>query len=123
MAEAEDTVVDECVELPYPPAEPSLVQQVVRLGIEVGDAPSKPECVFEILRWCIHHRRVARIVYHTDVQGNPWRPDVEPHGFRRSRDGFRVRCYLPPRDDEPEVVSDYQTTGWHLYLVSCHCRR
>jgi hypothetical protein len=39
------------------------------------------------------------------------------HRTRRSREGFRLRCYLPPTEDEPDVVCDYQIAGWHLYLI------
>ena len=42
---------------------------------------------------------------------------VEPHGFHRSREGYRLRCYLPAREDELDVVSDFQVAGWHLYLL------
>lgn len=42
---------------------------------------------------------------------------IEPHGFRRSKEGFRVRCYLPPQENEPDVVTADQTEGWHLYLI------
>ncbi len=115
--DAEGSVVDECVELPYPPASPELGEHLRALGVTVADDSSLPECVFEVLRWCIVHRRAARIRYLTDVQGNPWIAVVEPHGFRKSREGFRLRCYLPPPDDEPDVVSDFQIAGWHLYLI------
>ena len=29
----------------------------------------------------------------------------------------RLHCYLPAQPDEPDVVSDFQIDGWHLYLV------
>lgn len=115
--DAEGTLVEDCVELLEPAADRTLVAQVEGLGITLLGAPSRPECVFEILRWCIVNRRVASIVYLTDIEGNPWRARIEPHGFRRSGEGFRLRCYLPPQDQEPDVVSDYQTARWHLYLV------
>ena len=70
-----------------------------------------------MLRWCILHRRCARIRYLTDVEGPPWTAVVEPHGFERSREGLRLRCYLPPSEHEPDVVSDFQISGWHLYLI------
>jgi hypothetical protein len=117
LMEAEDTLVDECVELPYPPASPELRDYVLRLGLSLSHDASHPECVFEVLRWYIVHRRCARIRYLTDVDGTPWRPVVEPHGFHRSREGFRLRCYLPPAEHEPLVVSDFQIAGWHLYLI------
>jgi hypothetical protein len=117
IVEAEDTLVDDCVELPYPSADRELLDQVATLGITVGDEPSRPECVFEVLRWCILHRRVALIVHLTDIDGNPWRATVEPHGFRRSKEGIRLRCYVAAQTDEPEVVADFKIEGWHLYLV------
>lgn len=115
--EAEGTLVDECVELPYPLASRELRDHLLGLGVTIAEEPSRPECVFEILRWCILNRRRAHIQHLTDVEGNPWRAQVEPHGFRRSREGFRLRCYLPWQENEPDVVSDFQTAGWHLYLV------
>jgi hypothetical protein len=115
--ESEGTLVDECIELPYPTAEPSLVDQVTRLGISVPDHPTKPECVFEVLSWCARNQRVASISYLTDLEGRPWRTSVEPHGFRRSKEGFRLRCYRPAAVNDPDVVSDFQTDGWHLYLI------
>ena len=117
VMEAEGTLVDECVELPYPPASHELRDRVLSLGVSITDDASHPECVFEVLRWCIVHRRCARIRYLTDVDGNPWSAVVEPHGFQRSREGFRLRCYLPPDEHEPDVVSDFQIAGWHLYLI------
>jgi hypothetical protein len=117
MMEDEGTLVDECVELPYPAASPELRNHLLGLGVTTADDASHPECVFEALRWCIVRRRCARIRHLTDPQGNPWIAVVEPHGFQRSREGYRLRCYLPPADDEPEVVFDSQTAGWHLYLI------
>ena len=117
LMEADGMHVNECVELPYPPAAPDLRDHLHSLGVTLADNASLPECVFEVLRWCIVHRRCARIRYLTDVDGNPWIAVVEPHGFQRSREGFRVRCYLPPADAEPDVVSDFQISGWHLYLI------
>ncbi len=117
MMEAEGTLVDECIELPYPSAEQALVEQVTRLGIFVPDRPSQPECGFEVLNWCVRNQRVASIKYLTDVEGSPWRTSVEPHGFRRSKEGFRLRCYRPAEPNEPDVVSEFQTDGWHLYLI------
>jgi hypothetical protein len=117
MMDADGTVVTECVELPYPTASRELREHLVGLGVTVGDDASHPECVFEVLRWCIVHRRCARIGYFTDVDGQPWNPIVEPHGFQRSREGYRVRCYLAPYDDEPLVVAEFQLAGWHLYLI------
>ena len=61
--EAEDTLVDECVELPYPLASPELRNQLLDLGVTITDDAPHPECVFEVLRWCILHRRCARIRY------------------------------------------------------------
>jgi hypothetical protein len=117
MMDAEGTIVDEWVELPYPPASRELRDQVLGLGVSTADDASLPECIFEVLRWCITHRRCARIRYLADLQGSPWVAVVEPHGFQKSREGFRLRCYLPPADDEPDVVSDFQIAGWHLYLI------
>jgi hypothetical protein len=117
LMEAEGTFVDECVELPYPLASPELCNHLLGLGVTIADDASHPECVFEVLRWCIAHRRCARIRYLTNVEGNPWSTVVEPHGFRRSREGFRLRCYLRPDEHEPDVVLDFQITGWHLYLI------
>jgi hypothetical protein len=117
MMEDEGTLVDECVELPYPAASPELRNHLLGLGVTTADDASHPECVFEALRWCIVHRRCARIRHLTDVEGNPWIAVVEPHGFRRSREGFRLRCYLPPSEHEPDVVADFQIAGWHLYLI------
>src|SRR4051794_28971985 len=70
LMEAEATLVDECVELPYPLATPGLRDHLLSLGVTVTDDASHPECVFEVLRWCIVHRRCARIRYMTDVDGN-----------------------------------------------------
>ena len=117
LMEAEGTLVDECVELPYPPASPALRDYVLGLGVSLAHDASHPECVFEVLRWCIVHRRAARIRYLTDIDGSPWNAVIEPHGFQRSREGFRVRCYLPPTEPEPDVVADFQVSGWHLYLI------
>lgn len=117
MMEAEATDVDECIELPYPSAEQALVDQVARLGLSLPDRPSQPECVLEVLNWCIRNLRIASIKYLTDVEGNPWRTNVEPYAFRRSKEGFRLRCYRPVEQDEPDVVSDFQIDGWHLYLI------
>jgi hypothetical protein len=114
---ADGTLVDECVELPYPEAGSDLLDHVAALGICFEERPTRPECVFELLRWCIRNGRVAMIQYLTDVDGNPWRTKIEPHGFNRSKEGFRVRCFRPAEPDEPDVVSDFQTDGWHLYLV------
>jgi hypothetical protein len=115
--EAEGTLVDQCIELPYPAASPQLIEVTDRLGLALGEEASKPECVFEILNWCHQHHRVALIEYLTDIEGRPWRTFVEPYGFRRSKEGFRLRCFRPLEENEPEVVSDFQTEGWHLYLV------
>jgi hypothetical protein len=117
MMEAEGTAVDECVQLPYPPASRELRNHLRSFGVSTADDASHPECVFEVLRWCIVQCRAARIRYLTDAQGNPWTVVVEPHGFQRSKEGFRLRCYLPPSDNEPDVVCDYQIAGWHLYLI------
>jgi hypothetical protein len=115
--EAEGTVVDECVELPYASASHELRKHLLGFGVTTADDASHPECVFEALRWCIVHSRCARIRYLTDVEGNPWSAVVEPHGFQRSREGFRLRCYLPSDEHRPGVVFDYQVEGWHLYLI------
>jgi hypothetical protein len=117
LMEAEGTLVDHCVELPYPQASPELRDHVASLGIRISEDSSRPECVFEILRWCLVNRRHAAIRYLTDVEGNPWSAHVEPHGFQRSPEGFRLRCYLPAHENEPDVVSDFQVSGWHLYLL------
>lgn len=117
IMDAEGTLVDECLELPHPFASRELRDHVADLGVTLFDEPSRPECVFEVLRWCIVNRKYASVQYLTDVEGNPWRARIEPHGFRRSKEGFRLRCYLPRQENEPDVVSDYQTEGWHLYLV------
>jgi len=117
MMDAEGTLVDECVELPYPPANRELVEHVASLGVDLPSEPSRPECVFEVLRWCIRRHRLVSIVYLTDVEGHPWSAQVEPHGFGSSKEGIRLRCYLPTQNNEPDVVSDFQTCGWHLYLI------
>jgi hypothetical protein len=117
IMKTEGTVVDDCVELPYPSASRELVDHAASLGLKLPDDPSRPGSVFEVLRWCIQHHRVASIVYLTDVEGNPWHARVEPHAFHRSKEGIRLRCYLPAQEDEPDVVSDFQTNGWHLYLI------
>ncbi len=117
MMEDEGTVVDECVELPYPAASPELRNHLLGLGVTVADDSSRPECVFEALRWSIVHRRYTRLRYLSDVERNPWLAVVEPHGFLWSREGYRVRCYLPPSEHEPGVVADFQVAGWHLYLI------
>ena len=98
LIEAEGTLVDECAELPYPLASPELRSHLLGLGVITADDASYRECVFEVLRWCIVHRRCARIRYLTHVEGHPWSAVVEPHGFQRSREGFRLRCYLPLTD-------------------------
>jgi len=117
LVEAEGTVVDRCVELPHPSASPELRERVANLGIGLSDDSSRPECVFEILRWCLVNRRHAAIQYLADVEGSPWFARVEPHGFERSREGLRLRCYLPAQENEPDVVADFQVSGWHLYLL------
>lgn len=117
LMEAEGTLVDTCVELPYPQASLELRDHVASLGVRMSEDSSRPECVFEILHWCLVNRRYAAIRYLTDVEGNPWCARVEPHGFQRSREGFRLRCYLPAQENEPDVVSDFQVSGWHLYLL------
>lgn len=117
MMAAEDTLVEECVELPDPQADAKLVAHAEGLGVSFEYQPSRPECIFEILRWCVIHHRVVSITYHTDLDGIPWQPGVEPHGFQRSKEGFRLRCYLPSGDSEPEVVFESQVAGWHLYLI------
>ena len=117
IMEAEGTVVDECIELPYPAAEKALAGHLAHLGVAMPAEPSRPACVFEILNWCIRNRRVASVQYLTDVEGNPWRTRVEPHGFRKSKEGFRVRCCRPEEPDEPDVVNDFQASGWHFYLI------
>jgi hypothetical protein len=117
ILEAEGTLVDECVELPLPAASREVLDHVASLGVTLPAAPSRPECVFEVLRWCILNRKVASFVYLTDVEGHPWRARVEPHGFRRSKEGYRLRCYVPAQQGESDVVADFQTEGWHLYLV------
>ena len=117
LMEAEGTLVDECVELPYPMASPELRDHLLSLGVTMSEDSSRPECVFEVLRWCIMNRCVAVVQHLTDVEGNPWCAHVEPHGFQRSREGFRLRCYLPEQENEPDIVSEFETAGWHLYLV------
>ena len=117
MMKAEGTLVDECVELPYPLASRELRDHLSGLGVSLAEEASLPECVFEVLRWCIVNRRRVHIQHLTDVEGKPWRAQVEPHGFQRSREGFRLRCYLPGQDNEPDVISDFQIAGWHLYLI------
>ena len=117
VMEAEGTQVDECLELPYPSADRQLVDHVGSLGVILGERPSRPECVFEVLRWCIVNQKYASIQHLTDVEGNPWRARVEPHGFQRSKEGYRVRCYLPSQENEPDTVTADQIEGWHLYLV------
>lgn len=117
LMDAAGTTVSECVELPYPTASRELRDHLVNLGVRVADDASLPECVFEVLRWCITQRRCARITYLANGDGTPWSAVVEPHGFQRSREGFRLRCYLPPSDDEPDVVFDFQVAGWHLYSI------
>lgn len=115
--EAEGTLIEGWEELPFPPASPELIDQVRRLGVELPAEPTQPECVFEILRWCVVNCRDATIALPVDAYSPPWRATVEPHGFRRSKEGLRLRCWFTEPDDAPEVVTDDQTTGWHLYLI------
>lgn len=46
---AEGTLVEDCLELPQPAANRTLVAQVEGLGITLPVEPSGPECVFEVL--------------------------------------------------------------------------
>lgn len=117
VMEAEGAIVDECVELPYPLASPEILDHLKGLGVSVSEGASMPECVFEVMRWCIVRHRLVHIQHLEDVEGQPWRAEVEPHGVHRSREGYRLRCFLPPRQGEPDVVADFQVAGWHLYLI------
>lgn len=117
MAEESDTVVDEVSELPQPPASPELLARAAALPGRLPVPASRTDCVVAILTWCAENHRTAAITYLSDLGGNPWRPEIEPYAFSSSREGTRLRCFLPARDPYPDVVADFQTEGWHLYLV------
>ncbi len=71
----------------------------------------------DLLEHLGRRRRLSEITYLTTADGERWVARVEPYAFHRSREGLRLRSFLPPSDSEPDVVYDYQTAGWHLYLI------
>ena len=117
MAEAEDTSVEQVIQLPTPPARPEQVDHAKSLGVPLTGNPDRFEIVISILCVLINERRKAHIIYLSDIDGKSWSPIIEPYSFQRSKQGIRLRCWVYEPKPTADVVSDFQTEGWHLYLV------
>ena len=87
------------------------------IGLKVSRDATRSDLFVAVLKRHARRRRLAKIVYLTSIDGKSWSARIEPYAFQRSREGLRVRCFVHPDDPEPDVVADFQTSGWHLYLV------
>jgi len=117
MAEAADTLVTDVVRLPDPVASPDQLEYARFLGLTPARDVARSDLMADLLEHLGRRRRLAEIAHLTTADGERRVARVEPYAFQRSREGLRLRCFLPPSDSEPDVVYDYQTAGWHLYLI------
>jgi hypothetical protein len=117
MAEAAETVVSEVVQLPEPPPTPAQLAYARSVGLKIGADATRTDVVVALLQRHARRQRIAEIVYLTTIDGAPWTARVEPYIFQPSREGLRLRCFVLPTAPEPDVIADFQESGWHLYLV------
>ena len=117
MAQADNTAVEEVSILPNTPASAEQVAYAKSLGLTLPVNPDRSMVVASVLSVLAEKRRKACIVYSSDLDGDPWSPTIEPYRFQKHKRGIRLRCWVYEPKPARDVVADYQTEGWHLYLV------
>ncbi len=117
MAQADNTAVEEVSILPSLPTSAKQVAHAESLGLTLPVNPDRSMVVSSVLSVLAEKRHKARIIYSSDIDGNPWSPIIEPYKFQKHKEGIRLRCWVYEPMPARDVVADYQTEGWHLYLV------
>ncbi|MBN1796056.1 MAG: hypothetical protein JW804_05230 [Sedimentisphaerales bacterium] len=117
MAESEETIVEQVSQLQNPSASPEQIAYAQSLGLTLPKDADRIDVVMSILLVLADEKHKVRAVYLTDINNEPWSPIIEPYKFQRSKEGIRLRCWVYEPKPVPDVVADYQTEGWHLYLV------